>query len=327
MRLPFSRRVAPLAAWALVLAACQASSPPRRVWFAPNMASRDLLQLFTRPEAWPAARRSTDVFKLYARQILADTPAECPECGRNILPELDRVDAFERLDTWGIGVGIEVGAVKPWGCHAGATLPPALEAMRRVEARGAVVTDLAMDEPLLGAESCQLTLGEAARHAASFALAAREGRPDLRVGDIEPYPRYPVSTLLDWVRALRENGFTPAFVHLDVDRAHAARIGADVAGDLAALHTALAVQEIPLGVIFWSEEGSSDEAYFADVLAWAETVRQAIGEPEHSVVQSWAMAADGRLTVPRNLPEDEPSVHAHTRLLGEVLDVLRGRPR
>jgi hypothetical protein len=313
-----------LAVAALVAAAC-GPPPARQVWYAPNMGSADMLALFTRPDEWQSARRSTDVFKFYQRQLLADTPADCPECGRNILPELARFDAFRRLTAWGVGIGIEVGVVKPWGCDAFATLPSAMEAVRRVESRRAVVTDLAMDEPLLGAESCQLTLDEAARHTATFALRARDGRPHLRVGDIEPYPLYSVSMLLEWVGALRENGFTPAFLHLDVDRAHAGRIAADVGGDLVALRTGLEAQGIPLGVIFWSDEGSSADAYSADVLAWVETVRMAVGEPSHSVFQSWAVSPDGRLSVPPNLPEDDDAVHTHTRLVDEALSALRGR--
>lgn len=325
MRFPLSRLLPLLAAGTLATAACGGPPPGRQVWFAPNMGSADMVELFTRPHEWRSARRSTDVFKFYQRQLLADTPAECPECGRNIFPQLARVDAFTRLDAWGVGIGIEVGVVKSWGCDAFATLPFAMEAVRRVEARRAVVTDLAMDEPLLGAESCQLTLDEAARQAATFALRARDGRPHLRVGDIEPYPLYSVSMLLEWVGALRENGFTPAFLHLDVDRAHAGRIAADVGGDLVALRTSLEAQGIPLGVIFWSEEGSSAEAYSADVLAWVETVRMAVGEPSHSVFQSWAVSPDGRLRVPPNLPEDDDAVNTHTRLLDEALAALRGR--
>jgi hypothetical protein len=325
MPLPFSRLLTSWAAGTLVMAGCGGPPPKRQVWFAPNMGSADMIELFTRPQQWPSARRSTDVFKFYERQLVADTPAECPECGRNIFPELARVDAFTRLSAWGVGIGIEVGVVKSWGCDASATLPLAMEAVRRVEARRAVVTDLAMDEPLLGAESCQLTLDEAARHAAVFARGAREGRSHLRVGDIEPYPLYSVSTLLEWVGALRENGFTPAFLHLDVDRAYAGRIAADVPGDLVTLRTSLEAQGIPFGVIFWSEEGSSDEAYSADVLAWVETVRMAVGEPSHSVFQSWAVSADGRLGVPPNLPEDDAAVHTHTRLVDEALAALRGR--
>jgi len=307
---------------AVALGGCGAPAPDPQVWLAPNMGSSDLLEMFTQPPRWPAARRSTDVFKFYEQQILADTPSDCPDCGPNIYPRLARAEAFTRLGEWGLHIGIEVGVLKSWGCAASATLPLAREAVRRVEARRAVVTDLAMDEPLLGAEACQLSLEEAAVHTAGFARDARRGRPRLRIGDIEPYPYFSAPLLLSWVAGLRRNGFTPAFFHLDVDRAHAGRIGADVPSDLALLRASLEGQGIPFGVIFWSENGQSDQAYFADVMGWVETVRISIGEPSHSIFQSWAVSPEGRLDIPANLPST--SDYSHLRLLGDGLTALRG---
>jgi hypothetical protein len=292
------------------------------------MGSPDLREMFMQPQAWRTVRRTTDVFKFYEQQLLADTPSDCPDCAGNTFPQLARADAFTRLSAWGLRIGIEVGAIKPWGCTASATLPLAMEAVRRVEAGRAVVTELAMDEPLLGAEECQLSLEEAAIHTAAFARDARRGRPHLRVGDIEPYPYFSAPLLLSWVSALRRSGYIPAFFHLDVDRAQAGRIGADVASDLALLRSSLEGQGIPFGVIFWSENGESDEAYFVDVMGWVETVRIAIGEPSHSIFQSWAVSPEGRLDVPANLPST--SDYSHVRLLGEGLTALRGgtpRPR
>jgi hypothetical protein len=311
----------------LAAAACAPPVTPSQVWLAPNLGSPDLIEMFTEPQAWRAARRSTDVFKFYAQQVLADRPRDCPECGRNVYPELARVDAFTRLNAWGLGIAIEAGAIKPWGCVASATLPLAVEAMRRVEARRAVVSDLALDEPLLGAQSCQFTVEEAAIHTAAFARAARGSRPYLRVGIIEPYPAFSAATLIAWVAALRQNGFTPAFFHLDVDRRHVGQIGADVGGDLLTLRTEMEAQGIRFGVIFWSDVGTSDDAYYGDAMAWLDLVRGAIGEPPHSVFQSWVVSPDGRLAVPANLPEDETGAFTHTRLLNDGLADLRGRPR
>ena len=51
-----------------------------------HAGSPDMIELFTRPDLWTGARRATDVFKFYERPLLADTSADCPECGRNIYP-------------------------------------------------------------------------------------------------------------------------------------------------------------------------------------------------------------------------------------------------
>jgi hypothetical protein len=314
-----------LLALAALLSSCGTPrNPAVKVWLAPNIGSPDTIDMFGQPQRWRAARQSTDVFKFYEQQILADRPSDCPECARNIFPELSRAAAFTRVNSWNLAIGVEVGVLKPWACAAAASLPLALEAVRRIETRTAIVSDLAMDEPLLGAQDdCQLTLDEAARQTADFARGASETHPYLKVGDIEPYPILPASTLLDWVDALRREGYVPAFFHLDVDRVHAARIGADVAGDLALLRSRLEGQGIPFGVIFWSDVGTSDEAYSADVLAWVGTVKAAIGEPTQSVFQSWAVSPDGSRSVPRNLPEADPAVFSHTRLLDDGLAALR----
>jgi hypothetical protein len=294
-----------------------------QVWFTPNLASADMLGLFTHPEQWSRARRSISVFKFYQSTLRADSPADCPECGGNILPALVRVDAFNKLNSWGVSIGIEVGAVKPHACAESASWPLALDAIGRVEANRAVVSMLAMDEPIIGGQACDLSLDETAIHTAAFAQQALAGRPHMRVGDIEAYPSSSVPTLLAWLAALRIHGFTPAFFHLDVDRAHVARIGADVSGDLRTLRSAVEAEGIPFGVIFWSEVSTSDADYAADVSAWVSTVQTAIGQPTHSIFQSWAVSADGARRVPTNLPEADAAEETHTRLINDGVTVLR----
>ena len=99
-----------LAVLALTGPACGRVRPSGfEVWLAPNMGSPDLIEMFGQPRLWTAARRSTDVFKFYERQILADSSRDCPECGRNIYPELSRAEAFTRLNAWGLAIGIEAG--------------------------------------------------------------------------------------------------------------------------------------------------------------------------------------------------------------------------
>lgn len=71
-----SRRICS-ALLALGLGAC---APRRQVWFTPSIGSPDMVELFTRPEAWPKARGRIDVFKFYAAQVLDDAVA-CPACG------------------------------------------------------------------------------------------------------------------------------------------------------------------------------------------------------------------------------------------------------
>lgn len=311
------------AALAAVLAQGGCGKRPRQVWFAPNLASPDMVGLFTQPQAWSTARRSIDAFKFYEQQLISKLPADCPSCGPNILPAFEQVQAFGQLGDWGVAIAVEVGVIKGHTCSPEANAALAVEAIRNVQLRGGVVRYLAMDEPLLGAEECELGLDQAAKNVVTFAQRVHDAYPAVGVGDVEPYPRFGVATHTAWMAALRHEGFEPAFVHLDVDRAHAALIGADVPADVRNLQQLVEVQQIPFGVVFWGADGTDEAAYAADVLAWVETVRQAIGEPTHSIFQSWSRSADGRFVVPRNLPETDPATTTHTRLLNDGLRALR----
>jgi hypothetical protein len=58
-------------------------------------------------------------------------------------------------------------------------------------------------------------------------------------------------------------------------------------------------------------------------MEWIRTVNNAIGQPQHVIFQSWlGPAANGVHEVPINLPENDPSVYSHTRLIIEGLDVF-----
>jgi hypothetical protein len=312
---------------ALAAADCGEKAPPPGVWFAPNLGSLDMVDLFTQPQAWRTARSELGVFKFYEQQLVSERPADCTDCGPNILPAFEQVQAFAQLGDWNLAIAVEVGVIKRHTCSPEANASLAIEAIRNVEQRGGVVRYLAMDEPLLGARDCGIgltDLGQAAKGVATFARRVQEAYPAVSIGDVEPYPEFGVPVLTAWLAALRTQGFAPAFVHLDVDRGRAASLGVDVPTDLRALMRLVEVQQIPFGVIFWGADGTDETAYAADVLAWVETVRQAIGKPTQSVFQSWSRGADGRFVVPRNLPENDSATMTHTRLLDEGLRELRG---
>ncbi len=308
---------------ALLLTSC--ARDRSQVWFAPNLGSLDMVDLFTRPDEWTTARQSTDVFKFYGRQLLAETPTDCPLCGPNILPAFDDAQAFSQLRGWGISTAIEVGVIKEFDCAADTSAVLAERAIRNVQLGGGDIAYLAMDEPILGAETCQLSVDQAAREVAAFSRAVHQAYPAVRIGEIVPYPHFDVVKITAWLAALRQAGFVPAFVHLDVDRVAASLGGYDIPTDIRTLQKVVELQNLPFGVIFWGADNTDEAAYAADVLSWVETVRQAIGQPGQSIFQSWSVAADGRFVVPRNLPETDPETMTHTRLLDEGLRVLRSR--
>ncbi len=312
---------------ALAFTGCGEQAAPPAVWFAPNLGSLDMVDLFTQPQAWPAARGELGVFKFYEQQLISERPADCVDCGPNILPAFEQAQAFTELGDWDVAIAVEVGVIKGQSCSPEANAALAIEAIRNVQQGGGVVRYLALDEPLLGARDCGIgltDLGQAAKTVATFSGLVHQAYPAVSIGDIEPYPEFGVAVLTAWLAALRAEGFVPDFFHLDVDRARAATsLGVDVPTDLRTLMRLVEAQQIPFGVIFWGADGTDEAAYAADVLAWVETVRQAIGKPTQSIFQSWSRGTDGRFLVPRNLPETDATNMTHTRLLNEGLRALR----
>ncbi len=91
----------------------QTPVPTDLVWFGPNMGSPDFADLFSKPEQWSEARSQINVFKFHTQNVLV---YPCKICGDNTLNSFVEVQAFKKLTEWGIAIGVDVGAVKEWGC-------------------------------------------------------------------------------------------------------------------------------------------------------------------------------------------------------------------
>ena len=317
-------RVAGGAVLSLLSFSVGCSNQPGEVWFTPNLGSRDMLALFTQPKRWPEAHGHLTVFKFYESQILASHPGDCPLCGDNRQPNLVQVDAYRRLRFSRILTAIEVGAVKPWGCTAATTAPFAVQAIDNVIAAGGRVSYLAMDEPLASAHVCGETANDAAAQVGDFVRRVHSAHADVAVGDIEPYPLFSVADIEIWLDAAQAQGAGLTFFHLDADRALATRLKNDIAGDLSQLNAFCHQRALSFGVIFVGADASSDRAYYDDALALVDTVASAIGRPDHFIFQSWTASPDGSLSLPINLPENDPAIFSHTRL---ILDGLQRFPQ
>jgi hypothetical protein len=298
------------------------------VWYGPNMGSVDFPELFSQPELWSTARDRVDVFK-FASNALAGFPYDIG--GDNVLDTFVEVGAFAKLHEWGIAISVEAGAIKFFACEAQSWADYANLAIDNVEANGGQVSFLSMDEPLIGGQvvengqTCGLTMDETAAVVAEFVSLVTTAHPDVIVGDIEAYPHYPVADLEQWILALQDAGVTPAFLHLDVDIERAEVESQNVIDDLRRLRDFSEQQGIPFGVILtanWTFT-DSDERYFQSTTEWADTVTTALGRTSHVIFQSWwGPAPSGLHEVPINLPEDDPAVPSHTRLINEILDAL-----
>jgi hypothetical protein len=302
-----------------------------QVWYAPNMGSVDFPQLFSESDRWATARDRVDVFQFYANTLSGD-PYDIG--GDNVLDTFVDVDAFARLHEWGIPISVEAGVVKFFACTHGSWAEYANRAIDNVEAHGGRVSFIAMDEPLLGGQldeggtSCGYGIDQTAAEVAAFMQAVQAEHPDVQVGTIETMPPQTVDEVEAWIEALLAAGAKPAFLHLDVEVADG--IGnPGFAADIARLRDYSEARGIPFGLILTADwqVAVDDASYHQSVVAWATAMRERIGRPTHVVFQSWiGPAPSGHHEMPRNLPDDDPSVYSHTRLILEGLAILDGGP-
>ena len=298
---------------------------PPLVWFAPNMGSRDYVKLFTSPSQWPNARSKIDVLKFYAANLLS---SPWPPLGNNILDAFVAVDAFRKLADWGIDIGIEAGAVSEWSCDGEQGYLIVRQAIENVQNHGGSVGYIAMDENYIAGElladglSCQHTMEQSADVTADFVKRLNREFPHIVIGDIEPYPYFSVLELERWLLALEERGAPQAFFHVDVDIEHV-RVGEyDIATDLQALSHFCAKHGIAFGIIFTSNpvQSHDNRAYYESTIEWVHTIANNVGRSPHVIYQSWqGPESDGIHAVPINLPENDPEIYSHTRLLLEGL--------
>jgi hypothetical protein len=334
--------------------AAMAAAPAIQVWFSPGAQTPDLLDMFRQPELWSKARSQISVLKFGPAQFGGAKVqlAAAHALGINTIADLSKVNAFQLLRSWNISLALEAPAIKPWDCTGRAAAKYTLQLIENARAAGGIVRYASMDEPLAsGMRFCGDTLETAAAKTAAYIKQLKASDPALEVGDIEAYPwDHPVQ-LEQWLIALTRNGAKPAHFHLDVN-VHFLDVHpeVDAAGDLRSLKAFAAAQGIPFGIIFWSgyNPEPTDQAYFDRTMAWVRRVHAAIGAPEQAIFQSWVVrsypgCADtdprcfppklkcppsdtsgcGLGTVPVNLPEGDPKVFSHTRLVNEALGVLR----
>jgi len=263
----------------------QAGSPVNEVWFEPNVASVDMLDLFTQPDDWDLARSRIDVFKFYSGQVGSDgwscdvNPSAV--CGQNFLQHFIDVDAFAKVGQWGMDLAIEsffagpVMSVDPITCSTSQhiynlTLSGSINVIQNVEANGGVVRCLAMDEPLrqwlptyyyeyTGQVDPRPCLADSidiiADHMAAYILQMEQWFPDIPIGQIDLYPEVDVARFKEWVIALEARGVTIPFLHIDVNGPRVVQYNAwgitvDMAADFAELEAWLDARGIDFGVIF-----------------------------------------------------------------------------
>lgn len=296
----------------------ESSNGQTEVWFTPNLASRDMLKLFSSPMEWFRARSHIDVFKFYVQQIVG----ECRDCGDNTFTNLARAGnegAFRWLNLNNVRIGIEAGAIKDWNCgrEPADAVSIVLQAIENVHRTGGKVSYIAMDEPYVSVrEWCKQSTDTASDHVAYFVKEVNRRYPGVAIGLVEPYPSFSVKEIKSFISNLENHGVKLPFFHLDMHR-EGALANNNISRNLRELESFCRERSISFGVIIWGDNGLSNQQYFNGAMFTAQTVRAAIGAPDHIIFQSWSESAVGDRMFPDNLPEDSPMTL--TWIVNEIL--------
>ena len=271
-----------------------------QIWYTPNIASVDMLDLFTNPEQWPSARSNIDVFKFYLVQVgtggWSGLGHPAYNIGDNHLENFVDVQAFSLLEQWDIDIAVEsffagpVMSYDPLECSTAEyifnlTLDGSINVIQNIQSNGGTVRYLAMDEPIrrwyplyhyiytgqTDPRPCLVdSLGALADHVAAYILQMQEWFPSIPIGQIGLYPEVGIEQFMEWIIVLEARGVFLPFLHIDV---HGSRVNQylsfgydiDIVSDMLELKSFLEVHDIEFGIIFtdpyWSSQAWEEDVY------------------------------------------------------------------
>ncbi len=324
-------------------------------WYFPNVASTDMLDLFSSssscsnppsPDNWPGARAKMKVF-MFSRCTEVNDGATC---GSDTLRNLRINRAFCKLKGWGKNIAVASAVITPPGACSdiSGNINGAKNAVRNIECnsnsasccttdtqgspsvgcagRGGQVSYIDMDEPWFRAskapQNCNQTMATAASLVLSFMndIHNQSDLADIQIGLTEPYPSFKPPEIQTWVNTLSSVGAKPAFFHLDVDpNANLSTLATDM--QQLKSYFAGAGVNIPFGVIYTGKDNQTNCTYFSTAIDMVTRTKNAIGDPTHSLFMSFADAPGGQ--IPINLTECNTC--SHTRIINDGISILEGR--
>jgi hypothetical protein len=333
-----------------------------KVWFSPNTGSIDMLDLFTNPAQWDSARAHIDVFSFNASHL---NSWPCYWCDTNTITNLINVQAFSKLNIWDKDIAIAIApplpqGVYPMDCELEHQLAWqkaynwTMDAINNVQNNGGIVNHLIIDEPIRrwyskffpnGGPDCQIdSISDIAAFVSDYINALQTTYPTMEIGQIILYPEVDIGEIKTYVTALVNLGTELSYIHLDVHGSRIFEYGtpggiislSQVRDELQELKTFLDTLNIGFGPIltdlgwncqYWEFGQYTDKTYYDGAIFWIDQVKQAIGEPEYKVFQSWVSPHYSdtsllRQTFPINLPDNDSSIYSHTRLILEGLSIL-----
>jgi hypothetical protein len=208
---------------------------------------------------------------------------------------------------------MEVGAVKPWGRTGEKTFGIERPMWERVQRLGGNIYAVAMDEPLCCArKEIHEPDDYAVRETANYIAMVRQHFPNVRIGDIEPYPFIALADQMAWIEALQkrleEMGVRGLDSYrLDVNWAEFVVFNHGSWPEVRKLEQYCRARKIPFSLIYWASgypglarRGLGDDStWYVSVMQQGYDYAMAQGRPDEYVIESWVGAPS------RSVPESD----------------------
>jgi len=259
-------------------------------------------ELFEKPQQWEQTRKAIDV--LFYTDLNFNKQ----------FTDADLSAWFPMMRQWGLKLGMEVGAIKNWGQTGAKTFGIEQPMWERIERLGGKIDAIAMDEPLLCVRrELKKDDAYAVEETANYIALVRKNFPNIRVGDIEPYPSLPLEDHYSWIDALQKklaemNVRGLDFYRLDVNwveftaRNHGSWL------ELRKLERACRQKKISFSLIYWAsgypalaKKGLADDStWYVSIMEQGYDYALIGGMPDQYVIESWLDDAPSR-----SVPETE----------------------
>lgn len=283
------------------------------VWLAPAPTpdGENLRALFIHPEQWAETRQQVHVLA-YADHCLDRQFTD------------DELQAWlPMIESWGLKLALEVGAVKPWGQTGEKCFEIQRKKWDRFQRLGGKMYAIAMDEPLL---CCRHHIHKSDEYAlketAAFIALVRKNYPGVRIGDIETYPSLSVTDNITWLDALQkklaEKGVRGLdFYRLDVNWANFVIQAHGTWKEVRQIELACRQRKLPFSLIYWASDLPAQErkgvagesSWYLSIMHQGTAYALVDGQPDQFVIQSWLKSGN-----PPCLPDSGPWTFTRTAL-------------
>jgi hypothetical protein len=257
---------------------------------------RILREMFAHPDQWSETRKKIDVLgysDLWLNKQFSDDEL------KTWLPMLEK---------WGIKLGLEVGAVKPWGQTGKEAFDRGTLLWDRFQRLGGKIGAITMDEPLY---CCRYDIKKpdayAVEQTADFIALVRQKYPDIAIEETEPYPSISVADHIAWIDALQARLKQMNVRGLDsyrVDVNWSNFTCEDLPGNcpmpgnwvgVKRIETACRERKIPFNLIYWASDEpnlqrmglAGESTWYLDIMWQGDAYALVGGAPDTYCIESW----------------------------------------